>query len=133
MNYPMERVIFSVDNVTDIYSYSKAIHFLDVLRATQQIKDGVTMCIGSYKGDLEPSFMVSARDWEVILKRGYDFIKDQESVMRIPGDQRQPCVLTSVSGTFIASLGPMKEITDSSVGYYDAWTYVIASGLYFHC
>ena len=129
MSYPMERVIFSVDNVTDIYAYSKAIHFLDVLRATQQIKDGVTMCIGSYKGKIEPSFMVSARDFDVIRERRDSFLKDQESILRIPGDQRQPCVLTSVTGTFIASLGPMQQ----GKGDGDSWTYVMSTNKYFHC
>lgn len=132
----LEYVIFSVDDVSDINTYKKALSALDTLRATKMIGN-VYMCIGSYKGKLEPSFMVTAHDWDGVVRAGMStWMQDQESVLRVPGDERQPCTLTTVSGEHIATLGAMQEYhegTQNKFSMPEAWTYSIKSGRYHVC
>lgn len=134
-NY-LEYVIFSVDGVTNLNTYQKALRQLDTLRATKMM-GGVTMCIGSYYGELEPSFMVTAHDWDNVVRAGMSlWMEKQESILRIPGDERQPCVLTTPSGEFIEALGTMEELDEHSLvsqNKVGGWTYVLSSGKYHAC
>lgn len=126
----LERIIFSVDNAHDLYHYSKAVHTLDVLRAMGDIGKPVP-CIGCYDGCLEPSFMVTAPEWEIIRHRARQYLIDQASVLRVPGDVRQPCVLEFLHGNNWQTLGPMRAVDNPQD--YKGWTYVIETGLYFSC
>ena len=129
----LEHVIFSVDNATNLNLYMKAIHKLDVLRATR-MKGGVTMCIGSYKGELEPSFMVLARDWDEVVRDGMSqWMENQESILRVPGDTRQPCALTTVQGEHIETLDEMSEYKPHNLTSLLGWTYVMATNKYYSC
>ena len=127
LNNKLGRIVFSVDDVDDLHSYARALRSLDELRAVGKLKECV-MCVGSYEGAIEPRFMVLAKDFEDHI-RGAWYISEQESILRIPGDVRQPCVLEYLSGGLRLTLGKMRESQD--IRGADGWTYVIESGKYY--
>lgn len=127
-NYPQERVIFSVDKPHLLNPYQKALRQLDTLRATV-MTGTVTTIIGSYERKLEPSFMILATDWDDHVRKGLkEFMKEQKSILRVPGDVRQPCTLEFLDGSDSVVLGPMEQ----GIGY-EGWSYVLETGLFFNC
>lgn len=129
----LEHVIFSVDNINNLYKYQQAIHQLDVIR-NMKMSGAVHMLMGSYMGKLEPSFMVTKMDWDNHVKSGMSqFMQDQECVLHVPGDQRQPCVLRSLDGRFIESVGKMVPLSAYEALMYDGWTYNLATNQYYTC
>jgi hypothetical protein len=129
----LSKVIFSIDNVSDLHTMATFTRFLDTKRAMGKLVGSVTLCVGSYKGELEPSFMMNEVDFNKFI-RGSDWIKNQESFLHVPGDVRQPCVLEYVAGGH-DRVRPMKEIFWCAAGLpcNDSWTYVPATGKYFTC
>lgn len=124
----LERVIFAIDNDNDTHVVAKFMRHVDTLRAMGKI-DPVVQLIGCYKGQLEKSYMIRADQ----LHNVREYIRDQESILRVPGDVRQPCVLEFVSGGERVSLGPMGEVSASDALQFEAWTYNPSNGKYFVC
>lgn len=125
----LERVLFSVDSPSDIHEYNAAVRQLSQMEAMGKIAECVP-CIGSYDGFLEPSFMVLAGDFEKHI-RGQFFMDGQESILRVPGDQRQPCVLEFLETGSRLSVGPMKCVTKRQALSVNSWTYRLDSNQYF--
>ena len=130
----LSKVIFSIDNVSSLHTMATFTRFLDTKRAMGKLVGSVTLCVGSYKGELEPSFMMNEVDFNKFI-RGTDWIDDQESILNVPGDVRQPCTLEYLASGHVEALGPMKEVFWCTAGLpeYDGWTYVPATGKYFTC
>ena len=124
-----ERVLFSIDNLHDIHEYARAVRKLSEFEVMGRIAE-VVPCIGSFDGYLEPSFMVLAKDFDNVIRDMW-FVDEQQTILRVPGDVRQPCVLEYLDSGARISIGPMKNIPSSQVGNYDSWTYVSETGLYF--
>lgn len=127
----LERIIFSVDDPADIYEYSKALEHLKQLEAMGKLTM-IVNCIGSYDGYLEPSFMVYAKEFDQHI-RGMFYIQGQQSILRIPGDDRQECTLEFIDGSsdVVLPVGKLRQIPSRLTSSYDAWTYVLATGRYF--
>jgi len=89
----------------------------------------VFQLVGCYKGQLERSYMMRADQFEYV--RGY--IQGQESILRVPGDMRQPCVLEFVSSGDRVALGPMRKVQASEALQAEAWTYSQEQDAYFVC
>jgi hypothetical protein len=128
----LSKVIFSIDNVSSLHTMATFTRFLDTKRAMDKLVGSVTLCVGSYKGELEPSFMMNEVDFNKFI-RGTDWIKDQESILNVPGDVRQPCYLEYLDSTDCDVLYPMVEVAWGIAKYIDSWTYVPATGKYFTC
>ena len=128
----LSKVIFSIDNVSDIHTLATFTRFLDTKRVMGKLTGDITMCIGAYKSVLEQSFMMNAVDFNKFI-RGTDWIDGQESVLHVAGDVRQPCALEYLASGHIDALGAMREVYWRNVGYLNGWTYVPATGKYFTC
>lgn len=124
----LERVIFAIDNDNDTHVVAKFMRHVDTLRAMGKI-DPVVQLVGCYKGKLERSYMMRADQFEYVR----DYIKGQESILRVPGDVRQPCVLEYLAGSKRVGLGPMREVQASEALQAEAWTYSPVSDKYFVC
>jgi len=126
----LERIIFSVDNPSDIYDYSKALEHLKQLEGMGKLTM-IVNCIGSYEGYLEPSFMVYAKEFDQHI-RGMFYLEGQQSILRIPGDDRQDCTLEYLSGGIPQlPVGRLKNIPSTTAWIHDSWTYVLETGRYF--
>ena len=122
-----ERVLFSIDNPHDIHEYARAVRKLSEFEAMGKIAE-VVPCVGSYYGALEPSFMVLARDWEKVIRPMW-FVEGQQTILRVPGDVRQPCVLEYIESGARLSIGPLRQVTSASG--LNSWTYVLETQQYF--
>jgi hypothetical protein len=128
----LSKVIFSIDNVSDLHTMATFTRFLDTKRAMGKLVGSVTLCVGSYKGELEPSFMMNEVDFNKFI-RGTDWITDQESILNVPGDVRQPCTLEYLASGKVEGCYPMKEISKNYSKYMESYTFVPATGKYFTC
>lgn len=127
---PKEQVIFSIDNPHDTHTMAKFLRHMDTLRATEGVK--MTHCIGSYLGELEPSFMMDYDDYRrYVLPTEYT--EGQYSILLVPSDVRQPCSLLHYDGD-VDILEPMREVSSTSeLTDFHGWTFVLETGLYFTC
>lgn len=122
----LEHVIFAIDNGDDLHTQAKFLRHVDTLRASEKMMGTLYSGIGSYKGSLERCYMVLATDYDRHLK-SLDYLSGQESVLRVPGDTRQPCTLQFKGGD-LQSIGTMRQVTDGSIGDF---TYI--NGKYWEC
>jgi hypothetical protein len=118
--------------VSDLHTMATFTRFLDTKRAMGKLVGSVTLCVGSYKGELEPSFMMNEVDFNKFI-RGTDWITDQESILNVPGDVRQPCTLEYLASGKVEGCYPMKEISKNYSKYMESYTFVPATGKYFTC
>jgi hypothetical protein len=126
----LEKVIFAIDNDKDTHVVAKFLRYVD----TEQVMGRfgpMQHLIGSYEGVMECSYMIDARD----LPKVQMFISEQDSVLHVPADTRQPCHLKFIreSDWRDQVLGPMREVSDWDAMSLDAWTYNLATGKYFVC
>lgn len=121
----MERIIFAIDNDNDPHVNAKFLRLADTLAAMDKIQP-VVLCIGSWQGVLERSYMVLAKDFHHFE----DYVRYQQAVLHVPSDVRQPCCLSFPSGTRI-SVGQMVEVEGDEALRSRGWTYV--DGKYFVC
>lgn len=124
----LEKVIFCIDT-SDIHEYARAVRKLSEYEAMGKIAE-VIPCIGSFEGKLEHSFMMLARDFDKHIKPLW-FMDNQQCILRVPGDVRQPCVLEYLESGARLSIGPMRQIPKSKVHYGHHWTYVIETDSYY--
>jgi len=113
-----EHIIFAIDNPTDTYCVMQFIKHCATQKAMGRM-GRVQHLIGCYKGQLECSYTVRAIDWHHVEQ----FCTNQESILRVPGDVRQPCVLE----------GSMRAVEPLDALKCDAWTFDLESGKYFIC
>lgn len=88
----MEHVIFAIDNGDDLHQQAKFLRHVDTLRANTSMKGTMYSGIGTYDGVPERCYMVYAIDFDRYLAK-CEYLAGQESVLRVPGDTRQPCTL----------------------------------------
>jgi hypothetical protein len=75
-----EYVVFAIDNDNDLHTNARFLRYVDELRAMQKMDGTMQLCIGSYLGQMERSYIVSFNDFiEHIMDSGY--VDKQESVM----------------------------------------------------
>jgi hypothetical protein len=102
----LEHVLFAIDDGDDLHTQAKFLRHADTLRATEKMKGTMHSGIGCYRGVPERCYMVLAVDFdEHFVNLGY--LKDQECVLRVPGDSRQPCTMQYPDA--FEYLGPMKQ------------------------
>lgn len=122
----LETTVFSIDNAHDFRTMARFMRYVDTHRAMGDFKGTVLSCIGEYKGVMEPSFMMLTIDYDKYIK-GSGYLTNQESVLKIPGDSRQPCHLEFKDGTQVI-------LSKSKLGKgKDGWTYILSEDKYFHC
>jgi hypothetical protein len=130
----LNKVIFAIDDNTDLHTVAKFMRHIDTARAMGTLKGQFVQCIGMYDGVLEPSYMMDELEYHKLVAP-MSFTDKQESVLLVPVDVRQNCTL-SYSETDLAedfSVGPMREVTALEAFGLVAWTYVLSTGKYFTC
>ena len=84
----MKYTIFSIDSANDLHTLAKFTRRLDEKRALGKLHGNVVMCVGSYKGQLEYSFLMLTRDYfDFVHTSGY--VGNQESVLRVSECNKQ--------------------------------------------
>jgi len=124
----MNYVIFSIDDAHDMHTLSKFLHSMDVHKAMQRMQGDMKLCVGSYKGVLEQSFILTERDFGAFVEGG-EFVQCQESVLLIE-DGHYGEVYASLQYLSVGmrdgehvSLGLLKSVDKSVALEQDAWTY----------
>jgi hypothetical protein len=107
----LEHVLFAIDDGDDLHTQAKFLRHVDTLRATSKMKGIMYSGIGCYNGVPERCYMVLGVDFDNHFNN-LDYLKDQECVLRVPGDTRQPCTIQYPSGK-IHSVGPMLCYNDT--------------------
>lgn len=117
-------VIFSIDNVHDLRTLSKFTHHLDVMQAMQRLEGSVVLSIGSYKGQMEQSFIMLRDDFDKHV-RGSDWIKDQESILHLEDGHRGVVYgdLEYLADGSSEHIGIMREVPLAEAMKHDGWTY----------
>ena len=124
----MEHVIFAIDNGDDLHTQAKFLRHVDTLRASEKMIGTMHSGIGCYEGQLERCYMVLALDFDKHFKN-LDYLSGQESVLRVPGDTRQPCTL-HFNNREPQSVGTMRQLKGVGVSNAD-FTYM--NGQYWVC
>lgn len=117
-------VIFSIDNVHDVHALAQFSHHLDMKRAMQKLSGNVVLAVGSYKGQMEQSFILLRDDFDAVV-RGTDWIKEQESVLHVE-DGAYGVVygaLEYLASGSVEHIGVMREASQSEALQHDGWTY----------
>lgn len=125
----LNKIIFAIDNNTDLHTVAKFMRHMDTQRALGDFKGNLTQCIGFWEGELEPSYMLNEVDYRRFVEP-MGFTDGQVCILHVPADTRQPCTLESAGGDR-HSVGVMREVKPSEALGLDAWTYVQATGKYF--
>ena len=126
----MNKIIFAIDDNTDLHTVAKFMRHMDTCRAMNTLKGSFVQCIGCYNGVIEPSYMMDERDYRQLVE-SYSYASGQESILHVPGDVRQPCTLEFVGGEPRLSLGAMHEVSAAKAMQCNSWTYVMATNKYF--
>ena len=122
----LEHVIFAIDNGDDLHTQAKFLRHVDTLRATEKMMGTLYSGIGSYEGHLERCYMVLAVDYDRHFE-SLHYLSGQESVLRVPGDTRQPCTL-HYKDLGAVSIGAMRQVHGVPKGDF---TYM--NGQYWEC
>ena len=142
-----EYVIFAIDNDGDLHTNAKFLRYVDERVAMQKMKGKMKLCIGSYKGKLERSYIVRWDDFmEHIADSGY--VDKQESILILRDgyygvtyatlkfnsayNTDWPAEFPNV-GSNDLFLGVFKSIPANEALYEEAWTYRPDLDTYYVC
>ena len=124
-----EMIVFAIDNGHKLHERMKFLKHIDIARAMGTLKGVFHTCIGYWNGELENSYMMSASDYERLVKP-LGFTDKQICILRVSGDVRQPCFIEFPDGD-VENVGAMHEISADEAKRANAWTYVEGTGKYF--
>lgn len=124
----LEQMIFAIDNDNCPHTVAKFLRHCDTERALMRMPE-LVLLIGCYNGVLERSYMIPSRYRDKVK----DYIKGQQSVLFVPSDTRQECVLEYLECGSREGIGPMREVSCVEAMKLDGWTYVQDTGKYYTC
>jgi len=137
-----EYVIFAIDNDDDVHTNAKFLRYVDEREVMGKTKGKMKLCIGSYKGKLERSYIMRWDDFmEHIAESGY--VDNQESIL-ILRDGYYGKVYATLKfnndeskfpnvGNDDLFLGEFKSIPSNEAQYEEAWTYRPDLDTYYVC
>ena len=142
-----EYVIFAIDNDADLHTNAKFLRYMDEREVMGKTKGKMKLCIGSYKGKLERSYIVRWDDFmEHIAESGY--VDNQESILILRDgyygvtyatlkfnsayNTDWPAEFPNV-GYDDLFLGAFKSIPSNEAQYEEAWTYRPDLDTYYVC
>jgi len=137
-----EYVIFAIDNDDDVHTNAKFLRYVDEREVMGKTKGKMKLCIGSYKGKLERSYIMRWDDFmEHIAESGY--VDNQESIL-ILRDGYYGKVYATLKfnndeskfpnvGYDDLFLGEFKSIPSNEAQYEEAWTYRPDLDTYYVC
>ena len=122
----METTVFSIDNANDLHTLSKFLRHIDTQRAMGKLVGAVELAIGAYQGEMEYSFIMLSVDYNKHVKDS-GYVDNQECIMLVSSDIRQPVLLEKIATGERAKLG--KLYVGKGNGDF---TYKTSTGEYFH-
>jgi len=142
-----EYVIFAIDNDDNVHTNAKFLRYVDEREVMGKTKGKMKLCIGSYKGKLERSYIMRWDDFmEHIAESGY--VDKQESILILRDgyygkvyatlkfnsayNSDWPAEFTNV-GYDDLFLGEFKSIPAREAQYEEAWTYRPDLDTYYVC
>ena len=137
-----EYVIFAIDNDDNVHINAKFLRYVDEREVMGKTKGKMKLCIGSYKGKLERSYIMRWDDFmEHIAESGY--VDNQESVL-ILRDGYYGKVYATLKfnndeskfpnvGHNDLFLGVFRSIPAHEAQYEEAWTYRPDLDTYYVC
>lgn len=142
-----EYVIFAIDNDDNVHTNAKFLRYVDEREVMGKTKGKMKLCIGSYKGKLERSYIMRWDDFmEHIAESGY--VDKQESILILRDgyygkvyatlkfnsayNSDWPAEFTNV-GYDDLFLGEFKSIPAREAQYEEAWTYRPDLDAYYVC
>jgi len=142
-----EYVIFAIDNDDNVHTNAKFLRYVDEREVMGKMKGKMKLCIGSYKGKLERSYIMRWDDFmEHIAESGY--VDNQESILILRDgyygkvyatlkfnsayNSDWPAEFTNV-GYDDLFLGEFKSIPSNEAHYEEAWTYRPDLDTYYIC
>ena len=130
MHMTTSKVLFSIDGVNNIHANAKFMRYLDTQRAMHKTKGIAAICIGSWQGEMEQSFLMDERDFNAFI-RNTDWIAKQVCVLHVSGDTRQPCTMEYLQTGECTVEGPIRKVSRQEANELDGWTYVLETNSYF--
>lgn len=117
-------VIFSIDNVHDVHTLAQFSHHLDMKRAMQKLKGKPVLCVGSYKGVMEQSFILLRDDFDLVV-RDTQWVKDQESILHLEDGHKGVVygALEYLATGTTEHIGIVKAVSQAEAMQHDGWTY----------
>jgi hypothetical protein len=126
-----EYVVFAIDNDNDLHTNARFLRYVDERRALQKMDGTMQLCIGSYLGQMERSYIVTFSDFiEHIMDSGY--VDLQESVMVLRDGYYGKVYATLKfnnhgydveDGSNDMFLGILKAVDKDEAMANDGWTY----------
>jgi len=142
-----EYVIFAIDNDDNVHTNAKFLRYVDEREVMGKTKGKMKLCIGSYKGKLERSYIMRWDDFmEHIAESGY--VDKQESILILRDGYYGKVYATLKFNSAYNSdwpaefpnvgyddlfLGEFKSIPASEAQYEEAWTYRPDLDQYYVC
>lgn len=142
-----EYVIFAIDNDDNVHTNAKFLRYVDEREVMGKTKGKMKLCIGSYKGKLERSYIMRWDDFmEHIAESGY--VDKQESILILRDGYYGKVYATLKFNSAYNSdwpaefpnvgyddlfLGEFKSIPAHQVQYEEAWTYRPDLDTYYVC
>lgn len=122
-----DYVIFAIDNDADLHTNAKFLRHVDEQRAMMKMNGTMQLCIGSYKGKLERSYIMR---WDDFMSHVADsgYIDQQESVLVLrDGAYGKTYASLQFNADTVGDdelhLGVLKPVTAYNAMLEDAWTY----------
>lgn len=127
-------VIFAIDNDSDLHTVSKFMRHVDTQKAMGRMQGTIKPCVGSYKGQLEQSYIMTRQDFDRYVKAS-GYIDNQESILLLEVGHRGVTYGTLIFSGFEQDmpLGIMRAIPKDQAMSYDAWTYRPELDTYYVC
>lgn len=119
--------IFSIDNWHNPATLNR---FLNHFLHHPERRDNLQPVIGVYKGAAEIAFIASPEDFAAIVA-GSDWIKGQESVLRVAMGNKMECHLEFADGRDDVPMGHMCEVTEKEAKANGDFTYLPSIGTYY--
>ena len=126
--------IFAIDNDSDLHTVSKFMRHIDTQKAMGKMQGTMKPCIGSYKGKLEQSYIVSQEDFDKHVKPS-GYVDKQESFLVIEDGHRGVTYGKLVYSNNDADqpLGVMRATPKDKALACEAWTYRQELDTYYVC
>jgi len=117
-------VVFSIDNVTEMRTLKRFLKVVDTAKAMKKMEGDMKLCIGSYKGVMEQSFIMRQDDFEAfVVPNG--FVQNQESFLILEYGHKDVVYASLLwnESKRHEPIGRMVEVSHKKALRQDAWTY----------
>jgi hypothetical protein len=120
------KVIFSIDNVSNLHQLSKFLRHMDTQRATGKLKDEFQTCIGYWEGILENSFICGKEDFLTYVD-AHGWCDNQTAIILM--DDEGECYIKY--GPHNAEyLGVFTNVSEPEAKVSQGWTYDMKTNSY---